>query len=260
MIQQVCYFINFLFKSNNAHGIHSPFVYNLFTDGLKPNRNKNKSLFKNHLAFREELLNDQTTIEITDFGAGSRKLNQNKRRINEIAKTAGLSKKSAEQLIQITQFLQPKNILELGTSLGLGTMAMSLGYEYANIKTLEGCPSTASIAKKMFKKFDIRNINVTEGDFEKTLPLALNDVKYDLIYFDGNHRKQPTLDYFNLCLSNKYEQSVFIFDDIHWSNEMNEAWNEIKIHPEVTVTIDTFQWGIVFFRKEQPKQHFILRV
>jgi hypothetical protein len=41
---------------------------------------------------------------------------------------------------------------------------------------------------------------------------------------------------------------------------MEEAWNIIKEHSLVTVTIDVFQWGIVFFRREQPKEHFIIRV
>jgi hypothetical protein len=40
---------------------------------------------------------------------------------------------------------------------------------------------------------------------------------------------------------------------------MTEAWETIKKHPQVTVTIDTFYWGIVFFRKAQAKEHFTIR-
>ena len=81
-----------------------------------------------------------------------------------------------------------------------------------------------------------------------------------MVYFDGNHQKAATLEYFQHCLQFVNNESFFIFDDIHWSKEMESAWEEIKKHPKVKVTIDTFQWGIVFFRKEQEKEHFIIRV
>jgi len=85
------------------------------------------------------------------------------------------------------------------------------------------------------------------------------DQSYSLIYFDGNHSKQATLDYFELLLPTITNDSVWIFDDIHWSTGMEEAWEIIKSHPKVKVTIDTFQWGIVFFRSEQEKEHFTIR-
>jgi predicted O-methyltransferase YrrM len=81
----------------------------------------------------------------------------------------------------------------------------------------------------------------------------------DLVFFDGNHRYQPTMNYFNLCLKKANENSVFVFDDIYWSNEMTKAWEEIKNHKDVTVTIDLFSVGLVFFRTQQAKQHFILK-
>ena len=83
---------------------------------------------------------------------------------------------------------------------------------------------------------------------------------FDLVYFDGNHQKQATLDYFEKLLPKVHNDTVFIFDDIHWSREMEEAWEEIKQHPAVKVTVDTFFWGFVFFRKEQEKEHFVIRI
>ena len=81
---------------------------------------------------------------------------------------------------------------------------------------------------------------------------------WKLIYFDGNHSKKATLAYFEILLSTATNDSVWIFDDIHWSKDMEEAWKIIQNHPKVTVTIDTFQWGLVFFRQEQMKEHFII--
>ena len=87
----------------------------------------------------------------------------------------------------------------------------------------------------------------------------LQPTTYNLIYFDGNHSKKATLEYFELLLPTLTNDAVWIFDDIHWSKDMEEAWEIIKNHSKVKVTIDTFQWGIVFFRKEQEKEHFVIR-
>jgi predicted O-methyltransferase YrrM len=111
-----------------------------------------------------------------------------------------------------------------------------------------------------FNNFKLNNINVVIGNFSNTLPEKLENKTYDLIFFDGNHQKEATIDYFEQCLLHIHNDSVFIFDDINWSKGMQEAWQHIKEHPLVTISIDTFYWGIVFFRKEQKKQHFTIRV
>jgi predicted O-methyltransferase YrrM len=167
-------------------------------------------------------------------------------------------------------YFQPESILEIGTSLGLATSAMAMGNPKATVTTLEGCPNTMAIAKVQLKKFNINNVEDITTEFSsyfktkaegsaltaesKTKPKA-----QDLIYFDGNHSKKATLEYFELLLPTISNETVWIFDDIHWSAEMEEAWEIIKNNPKVTVSIDTFQWGLVFFRYEQPKQHFVIR-
>ena len=126
--------------------------------------------------------------------------------------------------------------------------------------TIEGCSETSRIASQMFHKYKLSNIQLKVGLFEDILPDLVQECIFDLIFIDGNHTKSATLKYFNLCLDAIHNNSVVILDDIHWSVEMEEAWEEIKKHAKVTVTIDTFQWGIVFFRKEQMKEHFTIRV
>ena len=103
---------------------------------------------------------------------------------------------------------------------------------------------------------NIEFINTEFSKYLKNLQPATRNPQ--LIYFDGNHSKKATLEYFDLLLPTMTNNSVWIFDDIHWSKNMEEAWETIKNHPKVTVTIDTFQWGLVFFRKEQEKEHFII--
>jgi predicted O-methyltransferase YrrM len=210
--------------------------------------------------YRNSLLKNKNTIDVTDFGAGSKVFKSNTRQITKIAKTAGITRKRAELLFRIVNYFQPKSILEIGTSLGLATSALALGNPKASIITLEGCPETAKIAQDYFREFGLNNIDSVVMEFNSYLSdFRLSKFEFQLIYFDGNHQKQATLNYFELLLPTITNETVWIFDDIHWSPEMEEAWEIIKTHPKVTVTIDTFQWGLVFFRKEQEKEHFVIR-
>ena len=259
MFFQIKNYFSFLFHSTNKYGVHSPFVYNLIMQCFETKLDTKKS---NQIkAYKAKLLNQNNTINVTDFGAGSRVFKTNKRKISAIAKNAGITTKRAKLLVNFVAYFKFENILEIGTSLGMGTHCLSLGNLNAKITTLEGCPETLRVAKESLESFNIDTINFVAGDFNKTLKKVLVNTTYNLIYIDGNHQKEPTIAYFEACLKAKNEDSVFIFDDIHWSQGMNEAWQFIKNHEEVTLTIDTFFWGFVFFRKEQfQKEHFKIRL
>ncbi|MFI1772234.1 O-methyltransferase [Thalassobellus citreus] len=257
MFYQATQYIKFLLKSTNQHGVHSPFVYDLVT---KCFYNKLKyTAYKNILNYKKELLQNSSKIKVTDLGAGSQVMKQQERTVSAIAKNAGTTNKRAKLLYRIINYFKPENTLELGTSLGIATHAISLGNTKNNITTIEGCPNTSKFLKENLKKFEVKNVNQITGDFTSEIE-KLTSNKYDLIFFDGNHQKEATLNYFEVLLETAHNDSVFIFDDIYWSKEMTEAWESIKKHPKVTVTIDTFFWGFVFFRKEQVKEDFIIRV
>ena len=260
MIHQLKNYLSYIISSTNQHGIHSPFVYDLVTKCFYSDQKKYSKQFKSIKKFRHSIAQNHKIIEVKDFGAGSKVFKSNKRKVSAIAKNVGISKKRAILLVKIVQYFDPSQILEIGTSLGIGTASLSIGNPKSKITTLEGCPETSKIAQNQFEKFGFDNVRIIVGDFKKTLPKTLRNQKFDLIYFDGNHQKKATIDYFEQCLHSSHNKSVFIFDDIHWSKAMEEAWNYIKDHNKVTISIDTFQWGIVFFRKEQPKEHFTIRV
>ena len=268
MLFQIKSYLKFLWHSKNEHAVHSPFVFNLVTkcfydtkpkpDPSGSEQAKQYEVLKN---YRNSLLKNKNTIEVTDFGAGSKVFKSNTRQISQIVKTAGISTKRAELLLRITNYFQPETILEIGTSLGLASSALALGNPKAKITTLEGCPNTMAIAQNQLQLFNINNVELVLTEFDEYLQSQnLISNIFNLIYIDGNHSKKATLEYFELLLPTITNETVWIFDDIHWSSEMEEAWEIIKIHPRVTVTIDTFQWGMVFFRQEQPKEHFVIRV
>tara|TARA_R110002049_G_scaffold2372_3_gene17455 strand:- start:12 stop:782 length:771 start_codon:yes stop_codon:yes gene_type:complete len=256
-VYQTIQYIKFLLKSTNQHGVHSPFVYDLVTKCFYDKRIY--SDYKTIVDYRKSLLKNATKIKVTDLGASSQVMKQQERKVSELAKNAGTTIKRAKLIYRITNYFKPKNILELGTSLGIATQAMQLGNPDAKITTIEGCPNISEFTKSNFKKNGLENINVVTGNFNDEID-KLKTTEYDLIFFDGNHQKEATLYYFESLLETAHNETIFIFDDIYWSKGMTEAWETIKQHPKVTITIDTFSWGFVFFRKEQVKEDFVIRV
>lgn len=251
-------YASFWWRSGNAHGLHSPFVFNLYCfiihhDGYFPAYDAVENL-------RDELLEDDTELEVTDFGAGSHTGKTKRRKISAIARSAAKPPELGKLLFRLANHFKPATVLELGTSLGLTTSYLALARRTAQLYTLEGCPAIAAQARKNFKKLQLQNVQLVEGNMDETLPQVLQKIeKIDFVFFDGNHRLEPTLRYFEACLAKAHEGSIFIFDDIYWSSEMVEAWQKIKQHPQVLLTIDLFYIGLVFFRTNQPKQHFTLR-
>jgi Methyltransferase domain len=268
MLFQIKSYLLFLWYSKNEHAVHSPFVFNLLTKCFYDKKIKPEYVVLKK--YRKSLLENNNTIEVTDFGAGSKIFKNNTRVISKIAKTAGISSKRAQLLFRIANYFQPdprdseqakQSILEIGTSLGLATVALALGNPKASIITLEGCSNTRAIAKNQLQILNVRNVKSIVTEFSEYFKTQnLKPKTHNLIYFDGNHSKKATLDYFEVLIPTITNETVWIFDDIHWSAEMQEAWEIIKKHPKVSVTIDTFQWGLVFFRREQPKEHFVIRV
>jgi predicted O-methyltransferase YrrM len=258
VLQLIKSYLKFIKNSTNQHGVHSPFVYSLVTKCFYDK--KNYAEYEILKKYRNSLLENKNFIEVTDFGAGSRVFKSNKRQISKIAKTAGISSKRAKLLFRVVNYFQPTTILEIGTSLGLATSALSLGNKKSKIITLEGCSNTIEIAKSQLENSKFQNIEFINSKFEDYLKNQPTTNNQQLIYFDGNHSKKATLDYFEQLLPTITNETVWIFDDIHWSKDMEEAWETIKKHPKVKVTIDTFQWGFVFFRAEQEKEHFTIRV
>jgi predicted O-methyltransferase YrrM len=246
-------------NAKTRHGVHSPFVYKL-VDTVIYDKSPQK-VYTEVEAIRQNLLNDDRTITVLDLGAGSHINKNNQKKVSDIAAHALKSPKLAQLLYRIAADLQPKTIIELGTCLGVTTIYLQKAAPQAKVYTLEGSPETAAVAQETFDKAGLKNIKLVTGNFNDTLSGIITMVpQLDFVFVDGNHQKDATLLYFNWCLSRAHEGTVLIFDDIYWSEGMKEAWAQIKAHPEVTVTVDLFWIGLVFFRKGQEKEHFKIKI
>lgn len=254
-------YLKYWISSSNpkGHGMHSPFVYELIEKVFTDERNFYS--FPLIEGVREKLMYDNTEISVTDFGAGSRLNATHTRSISSIAKTALKPKKFGQLLFRMVNHFRPNTILELGTSLGITTSYLATANQESKVFTLEGAPEIAKQALKHFQHLGLHNIEQVTGNFDDSLVTILAKNKtLDFVFIDGNHRFEPTIRYFNLMKPRLQEYSVVVFDDIHWSREMEQAWTVIQNDEMVTLTIDLFFIGIVFFRKEQKKkQHFIVQ-
>ncbi|MCX6310843.1 MAG: class I SAM-dependent methyltransferase [Bacteroidetes bacterium] len=254
LTHQIKSFVHYKKNSVSKHGVHSPFVFDLVTK-VFPDKNQD---YSEHIAedWRTDCAVNKNTINVLDLGTGK----SGKRKIFDIARKSAKGPKQGQLLFRILKHFHPKKMLELGTSLGITTLYEATATDFEKFITLEGCPQTAAKAKEAFQ-FNQLNIDIRIGDFDATLNDALQTLgKVDYVFFDGNHKQEPTLRYFETCLPYIHNNTLFIFDDIHWSEEMESAWKKIKQHPKVKLTIDVFHFGLVFFRTEQlEKEDFILK-
>lgn len=258
LTKQSLAYLDYRLRSQTRFNIHSPFVFELVTKVI--NDKKNYLCYAKIEKLRRQLLADERAISVLDLGAGGKTGANDIRKIKTICRKAEKNRKYGQLLFRLVQHFRPETILELGTSLGITTMYLSEGNPKAKVITVEGCPQTLAAAQENFSRYGARNIETVNGNFDVVLAgIAQQNDPLGLVFFDGNHRKAPTLEYFNTCLRHSHNNSVFIFDDINWSEEMQEAWKEIKRHPSVTACVDLFFLGIVFFRKELSKEEFLIR-
>lgn len=243
------YLRHFFTAKRNGHGIHSPFAYQLCEE-----------VFYNKLSFydfiplstvRNGLLTNTESVEVEDYGAGSKTFKSNTRKIKDIAKQGISSQKQSELIYKLMNFLHGTTAIELGTSLGLNTLYMARVNKNGTVISLEGSKSLSDFASQLALKNKVNNIRFIHARFEEAFPQLLQEInKLDVLYVDGNHTYEATLKYFKQALEKKHKHSAFIFDDIYWSKGMTKAWEEIKKNESVSLSIDTFYFGIVFFKEE----------
>ena len=259
-------YFRYLSRARDEHALHSPFLFTLYTQVIRA-KTGSKALLTPIQNLRKQLRKSRQVITIADYGAGPRqagsKVNESRQRtLGDIARNSQKPARFGRLLFRLIQRFEARTIVDLGTSLGMTTayMAEAAKTYGGRVLTFEGCPETAAVARQNFEQLGLQNVDIIVGNLDETLTPKITSLDpIDFVFFDANHRYEPTIQYFETCLANIHNDTVFVFDDIHWSDEMEQAWAYIKKHPSVSVTVDLFWVGLVFFRREQPKQDFILR-
>ena len=255
-------YLRYLSRARDEHSLHSPFLFTLYCQVIRAD-NRREPSFVSLRALRKQLRRNKQTITITDYGAGSKVNPSRERTVSDIARHSQKPARFGRLLFRLVKRFKAKTIVDLGTSLGVTTayLAQAAKRTQGQVITFEGCPQTAAVAQQNFAQLGLTNITTVVGNIDQTLDqqVAALSAPIDLAFFDANHRYEPTVRYFETCLPKIQNDTVFIFDDIHWSTEMEQAWAYIQKHPAVSVTVDLYWVGLVFFRKEQPKQDFVLQ-
>lgn len=259
MLHQLKHYLIHTWKSFHLHGIHSPFAFEFNRDCLQDDRDY--SGYLEVVRFRESVKNNQQQLTIEDHGAGSKVLKENSRHSSQILAHNCSTLARTKLLYRIATFFNVENALELGTSLGTSTAALAMAAQ--KVTTVEGSPAVANYAKERLEENAIENVILIKGTFKDYFASKLNHQptgKYDLIFIDGHHDGNATLEYFEQLLPYCNEETVIIVDDIHWSSDMTQAWKKLIVNPQVTASVNTFQWGILFLRKQQRQQSFYVKL
>ncbi len=245
-------------KNLKGHGIHSPFVFKLVTAVFNDKKKFGEFVIINKS--RSFYYSSKETLQRDDFGAGSVFSKNSGITLRGLVRNVATKPKYGELLFRLVRFFQPKTILEFGTSFGLGTIYLAMAAPTAKVITIEGSRALADHAKGLFDSLGLLNIEIIHGEFGKLIKNdKLIEEKIDFAYFDGCHTKEMTISLFDKVSLHATESSIFVFDDIRWSEGMEEAWKYIVADQSVTISLDLFKVGIVFFKKEVAKQHIVLK-
>jgi len=245
-------FFKFYSAAVTKYQLHSPFVYELAETVLDDKRWY--YAFRDVEMLRGKMLSSDIVLNIRDFGTGE----DRKEPLRKIVRRAASTTRQGRRLFRLANWANPHTMLELGTSVGIGSMYLISGAGAARMVSLEGCPETAHVARTNLELVGLQGkVDIRTGPFDQTLPPALEHLKeVDFVFFDGNHRTAPTLEYFEKCLQFAHKKTVFVLDDVHWSATMEAAWSQIQQHPRVTLSIDFFGLSLVFINPDfKQKQH-----
>ncbi len=247
-------YLKYWLVKEDQYSIQSPLVYDLY-DGLLVFAKKSVGKDSELEEIRKKLLNDREILEIEDFGAGSKKLRSTNRKTSSITKYSTSSRKFSLLYQYFCSRTPAKIVFELGTCVGINTRYLSIVTK-GQLFTFEGSYSLWQKAQE-FPPPD--NIQFIYGNINATLSPTIQEFNpVDFVLIDATHTFLGTLSYFELVIPFIQDSSIVAVADIHWSAEMNAAWEEIKRHPKVVLSLDFYECGILLFDKKYKKGEYIL--
>lgn len=248
-------YFRFLIRSQGRHGIHSPFVFRLVDEYLTTKVDKNFNVERKKWFQQLKKQTEQFLIE--DLGVGSKKMHQS-RSVRELFHKSSSRGIYGDVLYLLSKFTRPNTMLELGTSIGIGTTHLKKGMPTAHIITVEGCEKTLLKASQSFDYWKFNGITTICSSFDEFL-VSPQLFQYDLVFIDGNHSGEALLHYLSHLEKCTHNDTLFIIDDIRWSEDMWSAWETICVNKKFHLTIDLGRMGLAWNRSQQVKEHFVIR-
>ena len=264
--------------NTTGEGIHSPYLFEIVRFIM---RDENTFYCFADIERRREMLEACTDVlDVVDYGSrGSQSGTHIQRRVCDIAKGHLESPKVGQLLFRLIHFMghhdqRPLHILELGTSLGITTAYLALPDSRNSVLTMEGSGEVLRVAKGVWKALRIENIDWREGNIDDTLPCADDTLfkcarvkqdessyeKWDLVFVDANHIYEATKRYVDFLLPLMTEKGIIAVDDIHYSQEMEQAWKALQQDPRVTTSMDLYHLGLLFVDPHYLKRHYKIRI
>ncbi len=253
-------YLNYRLRARHmsGRGIHPSFAYEMVSrviHGKGPDASGLAIIEK----YRRDLLKNASTLPVEDHGPGSRRSGGFERRICDLVRYTSVSPKRGRLLARLVDYLRPATVIELGTGPGIGSLYLALHNPGGLILTCEGSPAIAMLAGEGFESLGVKNIELHTGLFNDVLPGFLRRTDADLfVFIDGDHREESLVSYVSQILAARKQDLVIAMDDIHWSRGMYRAWKRIIKRPEISLSLELFNMGIVFIGKKIQKDHFVV--
>ena len=255
-LERTFLYANYFLKVVDLHSIQTPFAFELYSR-LK-NEIKKSELKPEIEQIRHQLQGDHSTVLGEDYGTGSERSHRG-RDISGIAKTGISTQKRCLIYQAIMRIFNPAISFELGTSLGVSTAYLASSSSAGKIHTFEGNAELSKIARRNFSELGLGKINMVEGNIDDTLPKILKEIEsLDMCVIDANHRGRALMHYVDLLINKMDTTGLILVDDIRWSKDMYHAWKIIACRNEVTLSLEFMDFGLLLFKKNITKQHYVL--
>ena len=241
-------------RYRRGYGVHSPFVFNLITKVIEE-RCSYYSFYDIELIRKQLLFRD----DVIAYPDRQQKGKLCRRTVGEIVEREAIKPKHGALLFRLTNYFKSRNILQLGSSMGLSTLYLTSYAPGLKCIALENVPEFAPIARIAYEKGGHNPVDLRIGSNKELLPQALEDLKQvDFVFFNTLYEQPDNVWLFNECTKYAHDGSLFVFEGIKANQKMREFWKEICARPEVTVTIDLYSMVIVFFNKKLHKRNYIV--
>ena len=258
MFDQIVLHIWFRIRARHrkGRGIHPPFAYKFITEVIFGNDVPGLRGIED---LRGSLLGNREYLQVSDLGAGSKRIAGEKRSIPHLVKYTAVNRKKGQLLSRIAGYLGFPVFVELGTGTGISSLYLGMACPHSRILTCEGSPEIADLARANIKKMGASNIEVYQDAFLDWLPGILNQITGEVsIFLDGDHKGENLLEYCSMIIESDLSKAVLVLDDIHWSVNMYRAWKKLVKRPDVSLSLELFNTGIIFMGYDIQKSHFIV--